>query len=100
MFSIIFWKSHFLPTFGEMFVENFLKTLIQSQHLESGEIEKAIIDNEPRASLGVSKVSPNLDRNAFDVTIVFNVNNNRSRQSLKSVLKGFDNGQRKKITLC
>jgi len=37
--------------------------------------EKAIIDNEPRALLNRVRVSPNLDRNAFDVTIIFTPTN-------------------------
>ena len=76
MFSTILEKP-FSPTFGGNVRGKLFENINSILALRiKGEIEKAIIDNEPRASLRGVKVSPDLDRNAFDVTIVFNVNNN------------------------
>ncbi len=72
-----FLEKPFSPTFGGNVRGKLFENINSITALRiKGEIEKAIIDNEPRASLRGVKVSPNLDRNAFDVTIVFNVNNN------------------------
>jgi|TARA_E500000318_G_C3564658_1_gene215126 phage baseplate assembly protein W len=72
-----FLEKPFSPTFGGNVRGKLFENINSITALRiKGEIEKAIIDNEPRASLRGVKVSPDLDRNAFDVTIVFNVNNN------------------------
>ena len=72
-----FLEKPFSPTFGGNVRGKLFENINSITALRiKGEIEKAIIDNEPRVSLRGVKVSPNLDRNAFDVTIVFNVNNN------------------------
>ena len=72
-----FLEKPFSPTFGGNVRRKLFENINSITALRiKGEIEKAVIDNEPRASLRGVKVSPNLDKNAFDVTIVFNVNNN------------------------
>jgi len=72
-----FLEKPFSPTFGGNVRGKLFENINSITALRiKGEIEKAIIDNEPRASLRGVKVAPDLDRNAFDVTIVFNVNNN------------------------
>jgi len=72
-----FLEKPFSPTFGGNVRGKLFENINSITALRiKGEIEKAIIDNEPRASLRGVKVSPNLSRNAFDVTIVFSVSNN------------------------
>jgi|TARA_A100001391_G_scaffold199019_1_gene181445 phage baseplate assembly protein W len=72
-----FLEKPFSPTFGGNVRGKLFENINSITALRiKGEIEKAIIDNEPRASLRGVKVAPDLDRNAFDVTIIFNVNNN------------------------
>ena len=72
-----FLEKPFSPTFGGNVRGKLFENINSITALRiKGEIEKAIIDNEQRASLRGVKVAPDLDRNAFDVTIIFNVNNN------------------------
>ena len=71
-----FLEKPFSPSFGGNVRSKLFENINPISALRiKGEIEKAIVDNEPRALLNKVRGTPNLDKNAFDVTIIFTPTN-------------------------
>jgi|TARA_R100000426_G_scaffold47982_1_gene35632 phage baseplate assembly protein W len=71
-----FGEKKFNPIFGGNVVAKLFESLdpMTAQSLKDS-ISRSIVQNEPRAFLNDVSVRPNLDRNAFDVSILFTVRN-------------------------